>query len=351
MRYADFENNIRELITLNENQSPMFSCYLDLTDPNWKNYFKARANIIKKSLSESQKVDHVRSFKTISRYLENELKADSQGVAIFCRETHDPYFKAMQFKVPVPNWVMMGSLPNIYHLVELKDSYHRYIIVISNLESVRILEVNLGQVTESLWTKMPELRNRVGKSWTKFHYQNHREHRSKKFIKEKIAVLNRLMQAGDHSHLIITGNPKTANYFSTQLPKNLQEKLIDTLHYSEQKASAVVAKTLESFIEQEKVESFNAVLQLQETLKRGGLAVAGPEQSLKALENGQVDLLVISQELEDISLREELTRLATLSGCQIETVSKNPFLDELDGVGCFIRYLLPEQIDENRLCA
>jgi len=31
----------------------------------------------------------------------------------------------MQFATPVPNWIAVCPTPNIYHLVGLKDSYHR----------------------------------------------------------------------------------------------------------------------------------------------------------------------------------------------------------------------------------
>ena len=59
--------------------------------------------------------------------------------------------------------MVVGSTPNIFHLVELKDTYDRYVVMISIEESARILEIHLGKVTEELWRERPELRQRLGR--------------------------------------------------------------------------------------------------------------------------------------------------------------------------------------------
>ena len=67
-----------------------------------------------------------------------ELLPEAKGVAIFSRAGEEPFFLPLQFRVPLPNWVAVDTTPNIYHLVELKDTYHRYVVMISTEESVRI---------------------------------------------------------------------------------------------------------------------------------------------------------------------------------------------------------------------
>ncbi len=56
-------------------------------------------------------------------------------------------------------------------------TYHRFVVVITTLDSVRILGVNCGTVTETLWSDRPELRSHMGREWTKEHYQSHRKGR------------------------------------------------------------------------------------------------------------------------------------------------------------------------------
>ncbi len=79
----------------------------------------------------------------------------------------------MQFAAPLPDWIVVNPTPNIYHLMELKDKYHRYIILLAMAVRAHILEVNLGAVTTQAWLNHSELQMRVGSEWTRSHYQIH----------------------------------------------------------------------------------------------------------------------------------------------------------------------------------
>lgn len=95
-------------------------------------------------------------------------------------------------------------------LVEFKDTYHRYVVMIATEKRARILEVNLGAVTKEIWAERPELRQRVGREWTRDQYQNHSRDRADRFIKEKVEILDRLMSQGGQTHLILAGSPPLA---------------------------------------------------------------------------------------------------------------------------------------------
>lgn len=342
METKELKEMVRSLAMVNETNDPFVSCYINMKDPDWENTLEANYQKIRRSLSSDKKTSFEQSYLQIKNYLKNEILENTEGVALFSRSGEDPYFKTLQFLVPLENFLSADTLPSIYHLVEMKDTYHRFVIVLSNKNSVRILEVNLGKVTEAIWTEKPELKERIGREWTKMHYQNHRKDRNKKHYKEKIKILNQLMSQGGYKHLIIAGQIEAANAFKRQLPKNLSKMLIELVNISDKdELSTIVPKTLDYFIDKEKEESISSVENLKETVIKGGLAVCGPEASLKALKNGQVDKLIISQEIKDKSMREELIKLASLYDCQIETVSKNKELMKIGGVGCLLRYALP----------
>ncbi len=129
----------------------------------------------------------------IEAYLGTALEGPTRGVAIFARAIDGPIFHALQFRVPVPNELCLAPLPSIYHLVQLKDAYHRYVVLITTQDRARILEVDVGTATSRLWAERPELRKRVGRIWSHEHYQNHRRNRGDKFIKEKIRLLERVV--------------------------------------------------------------------------------------------------------------------------------------------------------------
>ncbi len=299
MELEKLQIHISILATLPETNFPIISCYLALEKGRLKNpnAFDERMRSLEKSLGEHTQRDFEEALNQIARYLAAELLPDAKGAAIFSRAGNDPFFLPLQFRVPLPNWVAVDTMPNIYHLVELKDNYHRYIVMISTEENARILEVNLGSVTEELWKQRPELHKRVGREWTKEHYQNHRRDRTQKFVKEKIEVLEKLMSAGGYAHLILAGHPTITKRVQSKLPKHLEEKLIDVLPVSEKTpVSEVVKTTLASFIKAEEKESRAAVEELARQIYSGGLAVIGTGPSFQALRRGQVDMLVLTKE-------------------------------------------------------
>lgn len=346
MDTKNLQEHIRTLALLDETNSPVISFYLNRDREVAQNRFKLfeRSHILEQSLWGQARDDFEAAMKQIKTYTEENLLPESKGVAIFARAGEASFFLPLQFQVPVPNWITIAATPNIFHLIELKDTYHRYVVMLSTEENARILEVNLGSVTEALWQERPELRQRVGREWTKEHYQNHRRERTNRFIKEKIKILETLMTAGGHTHLILAGNPVLTARVKKALPKHLEEKLMETIVANpNDDISDVVAATLSQFIEQEEQESQAIADTLYREVQTSGLAVVGQIPSLEALQRGQADVLVLAQDMPNHTLKERLVRLATQSQCQIEVVNNSPTLTAFGGVGCLLRYALPEQ--------
>ena len=378
MEVKELQQHIRTLATLEETSAPVISCYLNLEKGPLAahNALEARARQVKKSLAEHEWQDFHEAFDRIAAFLKSELWSEAQGVAIFARGGAAPFWLALQFRVPLPNWLAADTVPNIYHLVELKDTYHRYVVMLSTEESARIVEVNLGSITEEIWRARPELRQRVGREWSREHYQNHRRNRTEQFVKEKIAVLEQLMAAGGHTHLVLAGNPRLTAQVRKELPKHLADKLVDTIVASgHDKISDVVAATLSSFIEQEELESQAIAERLRREIATGGLAVIGTAETFAALQRAQVDVLVMARDyapptgwrcltcdgvgfaapeigkctecqsnlIKPLNVREEMIRLAEKRACHVEIVNHSPALLEFGGVGALLRYFSPEQ--------
>lgn len=366
--------HIRTLIALEETEAPIVSCYVHHAverNGSQPSLFDGRVRTMHKVLGGSEREDFDAAFAGIQRYLATELRPMTQGVAVFARAGTRPFFLGLQFQVPLPAELSVSSTPDIYHLVELKDTYHRYVVMISTEERVRILEVTLGSITRELWAERPELRERVGREWTREHYQNHRRDRDERFLKEKIELLEKLMAAGGHTHLILAGSPRLTARIRHRLPRHLQTKLIDVVPASERAHVAdVVTATLSSFIDREQQESLDTVAELVSSLRRGGLAASGAAATLEALRRNQADVLVMSCEfqsgpawrcsscgwagatssppercpgcsasgLQAANLKEVMVKLAERQSLEVEIVRHSDVLIELGGVGCLLRY-------------
>jgi len=272
-------NRIRSLIALEPSGGPIVSCYLAWSEQA-SDLFEQRAALLHALASVG--VDALdQAIEAIRRYLATEILADTQGVVVYARGGSQPFLWPMQFQVPVPNHVSANAIPDIYHLIELKDTYDRYVVLIALEHRARILEINLGAITREAWTEHPELRDRVGEEWAHEHYQNHRHDRGRQFLDEKLRLLEKLMSAGGHTHLILAGDDQLTARVRDALPSHLRAKLVDILPLSAN--DDVISATLASFIDAEQRESRDAVAQLIAGLWRGGLAVAGTQRTIDAL--------------------------------------------------------------------
>ncbi len=340
------QEHIKKLATLDDHESPVISCYLNLeNDRNqYKLYLKERIRFVTSSLRKSELAEFNKAMAKITAFMDNKLNAKTRGVALFVRAGKNPFFLPLQFFVPLPNWFALDRTPNIYHLVELKDTYHRYVVVITTLENIRILGINCGAVTETLWSEHPELRNRIGREWTKEHYASKRQGKDDRFMEEKIDLLKKLMKEGGYGHLILAGNPTLCAQMKKALPKSLSSKLISSVNVSvSDKLDNIVQATIPLFMDQEEMESRSTVEKLKRSIYTNGLAVVGAESSIQALENDQVDTLIIAQEFDDSVTREKLVKLAVNNNSAIETVKDSYILNQYGGVGCLLRYLRPDQ--------
>ncbi len=370
----ELNQHITLLSSVEESDAPFISAYLNLENRQigWREALDDRARILRRVLKGDDLADFEEALGKIEAWLANDLLPEAKGAAIFVRGTFGGAFMLpMQFATPLPNWIALYPTPNIYHLVELKDNYHRYVILLAMPDRASILEVNLGAATTQAWINRSELRMRVGSEWTRSHYQIHQAHRGDRFIHEKIALLEHLMHAGGQTHLILAGDPEITGRIRHALPNDLAEKLVDVVPASERdQQTDVVMATLSSFIDHEEQESLSVAECLIEGLRSQNLAVVGSAATLDALRWGEVDTLVMARgyqpdpgwtctacraigteapeasecpqcgepAVRSLDVREALLRLAGQSECPVEVVEQSDALMSLGGVGCLLRY-------------
>lgn len=341
MDLQHLQQHIHTLASLEETGTPVISCYLNRAEEaeqNW-HFLTEKERVLRRTLPPKARQHFDAAFQQIESFLEHQVMPAAKGVAIFARSGDKPFFLPLQFHLPLPTWLSVSTMPNIYHLVELKDTYHRYVILISTESSARIVEVNLGAVTQALWHERPELRKRVGGEWAKEQYQEHRRQETAQFIQEKIKLLEQLVTAGGHTHLILAGNARITAQVRKALPSQLKEKLIDiVVTKTDADMDSVVAATLSQFIAWEEEDSVALADKLFREILSGGLAVVGPTACLQALAQKKADALIIAREMPNVILRERLVKLAMQQECHVEVVNDSPLLMEFDGAGCLLRY-------------
>jgi protein required for attachment to host cells len=367
----ELQQHITVLASIDETDAPFISCYLNLEDgpDSWRKTLDDRAGILRRILKGNDLADFEEAMGKIEAWLATELLPEAKSAALFVRGNFGGAFMLpMQFAAPLPNWIAV----------------HRYVVLLAEPQRACILEVNLGAATTRAWINQPDLRTRVSSEWARTHYQVHQAHRGDRFVHEKIAILEQLMHAGGHTHLIMAGDPAITAQVRQSLPQDLADKLVDVIPADERDQQGdVVMATLSSFIEHEEQESRSVAERLIEGLRSQNLAVAGSVDTLDALLWGEVDTLVMTSDYQPdpgwtctacraigtetpetsvcpqcgksavrpMDVREALLRLAGQLERPVEVVEHADALMSLGGVGCLLRTHTDAQFEKQTVPA
>ncbi len=363
--------HLRSLMSLAESEAPLISCYADLGDPRSVTEVEAHFRILRGGSGPARRrlvdaaMERVRAALAAAAHLPG-------GLAVFARAGTRPFELVLELKVSVATRLVIDQTPHVFELVQLKDDYERYLLLILGAETTRLVEVSLGEVSRELWTATPELRRRVGRDWARLAYQRRRGAGDEDSLAELVAVLRQQARAGGRAHLVLAGSPSLGEALVRRLPADLARLVVDIVPASDHASTEdVAAVTLASYLESEEQESLAVVAELWHELTHHGLAVADTEPTLRALCLGVGDRLVIARAYASprgwacsgcseagsgappktcpacgrraprpADLREALVALAELHGVHVEVVEYSELLMALGGVGCLIRRAL-----------
>jgi hypothetical protein len=366
-------DDVMELAELTPSESPIVSCYLDLRPSaaiDWKGALVDRFSLLRRTIDPEKWHDVRQCFDRIRAYMSFERDKNKKGIALFVRAGAEPYFLAREFDTSVPTFIAVDEHPDIYHMVEMKETFHRYIVAVMQPRWARVLEVNIGPASMDALEHHPQTRERVTQELTHTHYARHGDFVRGPYMLEVAETLERLVLSDGHRHLILAGDADCVIRLEDSLPNIVTDNILELLHVDEGERPDVVAETIHRFVQHLEDSTDKLIDVFRESFYRDELAIAGVDQVLEALEREKVDTLLLSLAVrpevcwkcEDCgthiasisrphSCRScgstgfierdtlgELTRMAERGEARIEIVRKSSLLDRVGGVGALLRW-------------
>jgi peptide subunit release factor 1 (eRF1) len=179
------------------------------------------------------------------------------------------------------------------------DEYPRYAALVTDANSARIFVFGMGEkIADGKVNGKKVQRVKVG-GWSQARYQRRVANAHRDHAREVIDNLDRIVREENIAHVIVAGDPAIVPVLQEQLPKQLTDKLVDVLRVDTKAPEhEIFEATLECIREKDAETDAEKVARLFEQYRAGGLAVAGLNETLEALANGQVDEMLISAALE-----------------------------------------------------
>jgi peptide subunit release factor 1 (eRF1) len=324
------------LAALEPSPFPFISLYLSLT-PN-QNGREDHRQFLRKAFAERSKgfpdeTPERQSFdkdaQRIEQYLEAELDKSCQGLAIFASSGSD-FFEAVPLEAPFENHeLFIGSVPHLYPLAKLIDTYPRYAAVMLDTNKARIMVFGLAKAERDEKIQNEKTRRSQKGGWSQARYQRRAENFHLHHIKEVVETLDKIVRQENINHIVVAIEEVARPIFDEQLPKHLAEKIANTLTLERNADGANILETTMAALRDKDAETdAEKVEQLMDAWQSGGLGVAGPEATLSAFQLGQVEELIITASPEILKPVQKLPEDAAPGSVQVETSAPQGTADE-----------------------
>jgi len=370
------EKLLDRLLNFEPVPAPVISLYLDTrADQHGQHNFLpfVRKQLSERSKSYENQSDEQKSFEEdfvrIVRYLEAEVPASIQGLAIFACSAWNDWFEVGQFDAPFErNRLFVSDRPHLYPLARLHDQYRRYAVVLADTNRAQIFVFAAGRAVEQEQIENVKTKKSKVGGWSQARYQRHDQNYHLQHAKEVVEVLEKVVREEEIEDVVLAGDEAVViPLLRDQMSKELAEKVIDAVSLGiDTPAHEVLDTSLKVFQRHDSLTDMEKVDRLLNEYRADDLVVAGVPETLAALSNGQVEEMLIAAKAEGIQFdKEEVEKVLTLyrneeplpeeldqrtvadelvkranvlSSARVTFIEDSTRLERLGGVGAFLRY-------------
>lgn len=315
----------------------------------------------KKSMESILKGEILKNFKQSMDEVENALPHyDKSSVAIFSSHLHN-FFKIIKLPIKMENILILDSSPYIRPLARILDEWESFTIVLVSSNYAKIYSISLGEVKSSKKLSADIMNKHKKGGCSQARFNRLRKGAIHQFLKEVAEVLEKKAE----KQIIIAGPGNAKNKLKDILPEDLKDKIIDVINISVDDENRLIKESIHLISEKENRQSNEAVSHLKQEILRDGLAVYGIEETLQAVKNGQVELLIIEKDIKitgwicehcqivrkgyknqcpncknktsKVDVLEEILEFAKRTDAEIE-FTDDPEIKNLGHIGAILRY-------------
>lgn len=369
-------NFLAKLLSFEPQGSPFISIFLN-TAPNGtgKKDFDIFLN---KQLKEhefpfeedsSELKSYRKDVERINEFIEG-LQPSTRGAAIFASSGADGFFKTFEFEVPFEeNQFIVSDRPRVYPLVRLVAQHPPFAVVSADTNAANIFVFKRGLTVQAEEIQNTKTNRSEMGGWSQMRYQRHVDNFHQQHAKEVVEELGKLVRGSRIERIVLVGDEAVIiPILRAELTQELNEKVVGVLAMNIDTPEHELLEASEKLIQEfDADEDKERIDQLIEQNYDGGIGVAGVEQTIAALLNGQVQELyltanineinysksqvegvvssyepIVEGELPDLSDREalldQLIKLAADSADNIRFIEDPHLLKSLGGVGALLRY-------------
>jgi peptide subunit release factor 1 (eRF1) len=237
----------------------------------------------------------------ITSYLEEELDPAAQGVVVVACD-HQGIFESAPLDIPVTTGFTIGPIPALGALVHAGLDYPSYAVLVADQR-----EANLWLLERRTWGRGVQLeandypRKQQQGGWSQKRFQNRADERVEAFAKTIAEETRREIAEGSHQipYLVLAAAEPMATALNDAFHQTVSERIIGAIALEPDANLTTIAAAAEPLVAaRERQHERDMVQAVLDGVGAGGRGVAGAEDTLTALETGQVMTLVVNDDFD-----------------------------------------------------
>ncbi len=343
---------------------PVLSVYLD-TDLTKQS--KEAVRLLFRQRAAEVEHQAAREIEAVQRYLDYEYDWQSRGLAIFV--SGDTLWEGIPLPIAPRTNVIYAARPYVRTLADIEDRLGRYDVAVLDRERLRLFSVVWGKIQSETEAVGEELKRHKQGGWSAQIYQRREDNLAMRNLKQAVEVMQQFTERTGHRRLMLGGSSEVLAQVKELMPKPLLDQVIGEFNVDVRAhPNEILSRSLDVAQEVDMQKERQLVEQAITEAAKGGQGVTGLTDTLFALHQGQVRLLLVDENLHvsgwvcsncGIPLTEARERCplcqsehleetpdlvnvaihkAAETGADINIVRENPDLLQAGGIAALTRY-------------
>lgn len=282
----------------------------------------------------------------IERYLAEEVRPSANGIAIFACAASE-LFEPLQLDAPIDrNRLTVGDRPHLAPLARVIDRHPRHAVVLSDTNAAHVYVFGRGATIDREDLSSPKMSRTDAGGWSQMRYQRHVDNLHQNHARELVETLGKIVEEDRVDSIFLAGDEVIVPLLRSELTRELEEKVVGVLRLDIRTPEAEVRAAAAGALAALEPEAERALVEgIEGEWRAGRLAVAGKHDVLRALENGQVEELVMTRAFAEsegngaeLSSADDLTSRAIATSARVRFVESSELLAGMGGVAAKLRY-------------
>lgn len=235
-----------------------------------------------------------REVEAVQRFLDFEYDWQSRGLAIFA--AGDALWEVIPLPIPPRTRVTYTARPLVRPLTDIGDRLGKYAVAVLDRERLRLFSVAWGKIQLEEEIRGEEVKRHKQGGWSATDYQRHEDNVALHNLKQAVEAIQQFTERTGNRHLMLGGSTEVIAQVKELMPKPLHDQLIGEFVVDVgANPNEILSRSLDLAQEVDLENERRQVEQAITEAAKGGQGVTGLADTLYALHQGQVRLLLVDE--------------------------------------------------------